>query len=136
MLEGMRIVSFCHCLEARQGENLADMGADVIKVGRPRARSTPLGRRQGVHRRGVGLLSRGQPRRARVAVDLKHPDGKGMIPACSSGRRAHREFPARRLDRLGLGYEQVKAVRPDIIYASATGFGSSGPMAEGRARTS
>jgi crotonobetainyl-CoA:carnitine CoA-transferase CaiB-like acyl-CoA transferase len=32
------------------------------------------------------------------------------------------------MDRLGLGYEQVKAIRPDIIYASATGFGASGPM--------
>ena len=33
------------------------------------------------------------------------------------------------MERLGLGYEQVRAIRPDIIYASATGFGSTGPMA-------
>ena len=32
------------------------------------------------------------------------------------------------MDRLGLGYEQARRLKPDIIYASATGFGPSGPM--------
>ena len=81
MLEGMRIVSFCHYLQGPAGaQYLADMGADVIKVEPPQRRlRAPLGRRQGVHRRRPRFYLAANRNKRSLAVDLKHPDGKAVI---------------------------------------------------------
>ena len=64
-----------------------------------------------------------------LAVDLKHPDSKGVIRRIVE--RSHvlvENFRPEVQERLGYGLEEVRKIRPDIIYVSATGYGSSGPM--------
>ena len=64
-----------------------------------------------------------------ISIDLKHPEAREIMHRLI--RRANvlvENFRAGVLDRLGYGVEAVRALRPDIIYVSATGYGSSGPL--------
>ncbi|MGH6919298.1 MAG: CaiB/BaiF CoA transferase family protein, partial [Geminicoccaceae bacterium] len=133
MLEGMRIVSFCHYLQGPAGaQYLADMGADVIKVEPPQGAFERhwAGAKAFIDGLSAFYLAANRNKRG-VAVDLKHPDGKAVIFRLLERADVLMEnFRPGTMERLGLGYEQVKAIRPDIIYASASGFGRSGPMVE------
>jgi crotonobetainyl-CoA:carnitine CoA-transferase CaiB-like acyl-CoA transferase len=132
VLEGMRIVSFCHYLQGPAGaQYLADMGADVIKVEPPSGAFERhwAGAKAFIDGLSAFYLAANRNKRS-IAVDLKHPDGKAVIARLLERADVLMEnFRPGTMDRLGLGYEQVKAIWPDIIYASATGFGSTGPMA-------
>jgi crotonobetainyl-CoA:carnitine CoA-transferase CaiB-like acyl-CoA transferase len=131
VLEGMRIVSFCHYLQGPAGaQYLADMGADVIKVEPPGGAFERhwAGAKAFIDGLSAFYLAANRNKRS-IAVDLKHPDGKAVIFRLLERADVLMEnFRPGTMERLGLGYEHVKAIRPDIIYASATGFGSSGPM--------
>jgi crotonobetainyl-CoA:carnitine CoA-transferase CaiB-like acyl-CoA transferase len=131
VLEGMRIVSFCHYLQGPAGaQYLADMGADVIKVEPPGGAFERhwAGAKAFIDGLSAFYLAANRNKRS-IAVDLKHPDGKAVIVRLLERADVLMEnFRPGTMERLGLGYDEVKAIRPDIIYASATGFGSSGPM--------
>ncbi|WP_414447126.1 CaiB/BaiF CoA transferase family protein [Burkholderia sp. 22PA0099] len=131
MLEGMRIVSFCHYLQGPAStQYLADMGADVIKI---EARDGAYER----HWSGAGVfiedvsaffLCANRNKRV-VALNLKSPEGIEIaMKLIDEADAVVENFRPGVLDRLGLGYEAVKARKPEIIYASASGFGGSGPM--------
>jgi len=65
-----------------------------------------------------------------IAVDLQHPEGTKLV--FELARRADvivENFLPGVADRLGLGYEAVRAVSPAVVYASVTGFGQTGPYA-------
>jgi crotonobetainyl-CoA:carnitine CoA-transferase CaiB-like acyl-CoA transferase len=132
MLEGLRILSFCHYLQGPAGSQyLADLGAQVIKV-------EPL---SGAHERHwsgaksfVGRVSSfylcGNRNKRSLAINLKHDRAKVIIEKLVTRSDAIIEnFRPGVMDRLGLGYEDIKKIKQNIIYASATGFGSSGPLA-------
>lgn len=133
MLENMKVLSFTHFVQGpAASQYLADMGADVIKV-------EPL---NGAFERGYGadsvfvdglsasFFSVNRNKRS-LSVDLKSERGKEVVYSLIRDADVLLEnYRGGVLDRLGLGYEAVKAVKPDIIYASASGWGSSGPMAE------
>lgn len=131
MLDAMKVLSFCHVLQGPAcTQYLADLGADVVKVepiGGERARRWP-----GPHIGGVsGLYLCAFRNKRTFAVDLKNPDGIAVI--MDMVRRSDvvvENYRAGVMDRLGLGYEALKKVKPDIIYASGTGWGSKGPMIE------
>ncbi|HEX9268571.1 MAG TPA: CoA transferase, partial [Candidatus Limnocylindria bacterium] len=64
-----------------------------------------------------------------VTIDLKQPGGKELV--LELARRSDiflENFRPGVMARLGLGYEDVKRVRPDVIYCSVSGFGQSGPL--------
>jgi crotonobetainyl-CoA:carnitine CoA-transferase CaiB-like acyl-CoA transferase len=66
-----------------------------------------------------------------VALDLKHPEAPEVVLRLLQQRQVLAEnFRPGTLDRFGLGYEAVRACKPDIIYASASGFGATGPMSK------
>lgn len=130
-LTGMRVVSFCHYLQGpAAAQYLADMGADVIKV-------EPIGgaferkwsgARTYIEDVSAFYLCANRNKRS-VAVDLKHGDGKAAVMKILARADVLMEnFRPGVMARLGFGYEDVKAVKPDLIYASATGFGADGPM--------
>ena len=109
---------------------LADQGADVIKV------ETPTG---GDHTRGVttrqngfsaSFLNNNRNKRS-VTLDLKDPRGlaalKSLAGTCDVAVQNFRPGVA---DRIGVGYDALKAVREDIVYLSIAGFGFEGPFAQ------
>ena len=137
VLDGMRVVSFCHYLQGpAAAQYLADMGADVIKVEPPRRRlRAPLGRRQDLRRRASRRSISAANRNKRSARGRPQAPGRARPvierPARATPTCVMENFRPGVMDRLGLGYEHVKAIKPDIIYASATGFGRV--RADGRA---
>jgi crotonobetainyl-CoA:carnitine CoA-transferase CaiB-like acyl-CoA transferase len=133
LLEGMRIVSFCHYLQGPAGaQYLADMGADVIKVEPPGGAYERRwsGAKAFIDGLSAFYLCANRNKRS-IAVNLKDPDAKAVIFRLLERTDVLMEnFRPGTMDRLGFGYDAVKAIKPDIIYASASGFGRSGPMVE------
>jgi crotonobetainyl-CoA:carnitine CoA-transferase CaiB-like acyl-CoA transferase len=131
LLDGMKVVSFCHYLQGPAAmQYLADMGAEVIKIEPPKgaferhwagANSAEVG--------DVSALYLCANRNVRsLAMDLKRPEAKEVVlRLIDRGHVVAENFRPATLDRLGLGYEAVRRRKPDIIYASSSGFGASGP---------
>lgn len=96
---------------------LADLGAEVLAVDRP-ASGQPA---------WPALFGRG---RHRVAVDLKHPDGPGVVLDLVAGADALVEgFRPGVAERLGIGPEACLARNPRLVYGRVTGWGQDGPLA-------
>jgi len=106
---------------------LADQGADVVKVERPGIGD--IARWIGVAVNGMSSLYLVCNRGKRgIAVDLQQPDGVAIVRELAARSDVViQNFRPGVLERLGLGYEDVRAVNPDVVYASLTGFGSEGP---------
>jgi formyl-CoA transferase len=108
---------------------LGDYGADIIKVEPP---TGDLMRANGVSKnRGMSSIFLAINRNKRsLSIDLKTPEGLEII---------HRLLPSvdvvvhnmrvDAIERLGLGYGALSALKPDLVYCMATGFGESGPDA-------
>ena len=107
---------------------LADMGARVIKIERPgrgddtRAWGPPF-----VAGESSYFLSLNRNKES-VAVDFKHPDGRAALDALLQRADVLVEnFSPGTLARLGLGFDELSARYPRLIYCSITGYGSTGP---------
>ena len=131
MLNGMKVLSLCHYLQGPAAtQYLADLGADVIKV-------EPVG---GAHERHwacaksfIGDVSSfflcANRNKRSLAVNLKAPEGLAIVRQLAQQSDALVEnFRPGVLDRLGLGYDTLRGTNPGLIYASATGFGATGPL--------
>ena len=132
LLEGFRVLSFCHYLQGPAAtQYLADMGADVIKVEPPDGAFERhwSGANSFVGGVSAFFLSANRNKRS-LAIDLKHPQAREVIERLIDHSDAIVEnFRPGVLDRLGFGYDAVRARKPAIIYASASGFGADGPLA-------
>ncbi len=106
---------------------LADQGAEVVKVERPGIGD--IARWIGVSVNGMSALYLVCNRGKRgIAVDLQQPEGIEIVLALAARSDVVIEnFRPGVMDRLGLGYDDVRAVSPDVVYASLTGFGAEGP---------
>jgi crotonobetainyl-CoA:carnitine CoA-transferase CaiB-like acyl-CoA transferase len=120
------------------GQILADLGADVIKVERTgegddtRKWGPPyLSGSDGKPTKESGYyLSVNRGKRS-VEVDISTEQGQAVIREIAKTSDIVLEnFKSGTLDRYGLGYDHLKAVNPRIIYASITGFGTTGPKRE------
>jgi crotonobetainyl-CoA:carnitine CoA-transferase CaiB-like acyl-CoA transferase len=101
---------------------LADLGADVIKLEPPGG--DPM---RALERVFVG----GHRGRRSVAVDIKSPRGLEIAHKLAARADAlEHNFRPGVAQRLGIGYEQIRAINPRIIYCHVTAFGSKGPMAQ------
>jgi formyl-CoA transferase len=108
---------------------LGDFGADVIKVESPEG---DLVRANGVSRnRGMSSIFLAINRNKRsVAVDLKSAEGRALLlELCRGVDVLVHNMRVAAIERLGLGYEAVRAVNPKIVYCVATGFAEDGPHA-------
>ncbi|CAM5252672.1 CaiB/BaiF CoA transferase family protein [Streptomyces antimycoticus] len=110
------------------GQVLADLGADVIKVERPgtgddtRSWGPPF-----LDTESGYFLSVNRGKRS-VTADLATDEGQELVRRLAATSDIVLEnFKAGTLDRYGLGYEDLRAVKPDLIYCSITGFGQTGP---------
>lgn len=123
------------------GQVLADLGADVIKVERPevgddtRTWGPPFLKDQaGNATKEAGYyLSVNRGKRS-VTVDLADPAGQQVVRELAAASDIVLEnFKVGTLSRYGLSYDDLKAVKPDIIYCSITGFGQTGPKRDNAA---
>jgi len=107
---------------------LGDLGADVIKVERPGAGDDT--RQWGPPEAGgeaAYYLCVNRNKRS-ITVDLKAPEGREIILALA--RRSDillENYKVGTLDKMGLGYEDLRKENPGLIYCSITGFGLNGP---------
>jgi alpha-methylacyl-CoA racemase len=103
---------------------LADLGADVLRVDRATGGGLVGPNADFRHE----LMQRG---RRSVAVDLKHPDGPGVILDLVESADALMEgFRPGVTERLGIGPEDCWARNPGLVYGRMTGYGQDGPMAQ------
>ncbi|MGY1631833.1 CaiB/BaiF CoA transferase family protein [Geodermatophilus sp. SYSU D01186] len=133
LLAGVRVLSFCHWLQGPAAcQYLADLGADVIKVEplEGAAERRVLGPGRGPDGASSLFVSANRNQRS-IALDLKSPQGRQVVlDLLETHDIVIENFRPGVMARLGLSYEELAATRPGLIYASATGYGSSGPMAE------
>ena len=107
---------------------LGDMGADVIKIEKPDGGDDV--RRSGppfVAGESATFLNIGRNKRS-VVIDMKQTEGTEIVR--NMARDADilvQNLRPGRLEGFGLGYENVRAVNPAIVYATITGFGRTGP---------
>ncbi|MGK2870670.1 MAG: CaiB/BaiF CoA transferase family protein [Alphaproteobacteria bacterium] len=129
-LNGVRIVDLTANVSGPFGAAmLGDMGADVIKVEAPGLGdlSRYFGPIRGGMAAGFAVINRNK--RA-VAIDLQAADGRDvLLKLVQTADVVLQNFRPGVVDRLGVGYDGCRAVRPDIIYVSISGYGDSGPRA-------
>ncbi|MCF3935211.1 CoA transferase [Acuticoccus sp. M5D2P5] len=110
---------------------LADMGAEIIKIEPPHgAYERHWAGADRAKVAGVSAFYLSANRGAKsIAIDLKKPEARELVMRLIEQSHAVTEnFRPGTLDRLGLGYDAVRERKPDIIYASASGFGRTGPL--------
>ncbi len=116
---------------------LADLGARVIKVesrerGRERVSLGVKRKRDGVEERVPAAQYR-ERNKLGITLELKTPKGIELFKELVRHADVVTEnFSVGTMERLGLGYEDLRRVKPDIIYASITAFGQHGPYATQR----
>ena len=127
ILDGIKVISFTQFLLGPLGtQHLGDLGADVITV-EPTRKAYERGW-AGCHnfKNDVSMFYLTTHRNNRnIAIDLKSPEGKeAALRLIADADVVVQNGRAGAMDRLGLGYEDAKKVNPDIIYFSASGFGT------------
>lgn len=120
-LEQMAALPFATQLMAR-------LGAEVVKVEHPAIGDSGRGSLPAVHDpdgRSVGAtFLRNNLNKRSVAIDLKQPEGVDLVLRMARNFDVFGEnFRAGTADRLGIGYEAVRAVHPAVVYLSVSGFG-------------
>lgn len=118
-LDGVRVLDLCIVLAGPTcGRTLAEYGADVIKIEAPDRPPLPA--------------FHGDVNRAKrsIVLDLKTPEGLEVFwRLVDTADVVVQNFRKGTAERMGIGYEQVRARRPDIVYASLNTYGHVGPFA-------
>ena len=129
-LEGVRVLDFSRVVSAPFATRmLADLGADVVKVEPPDGDST---RTQGKNIGGIaGMYQHHNAGKRNVCMDLR---AEGAIDLVKS-LVAHADIVVENyrpgvMRRLGIDYESLKEVKPDLIMLSISGYGQTGPESE------
>ncbi|MCU1367292.1 MAG: fldA 8 [Ilumatobacteraceae bacterium] len=132
LLEGVRVVECAVLFNGDQtGRLLGDLGADVIKVEAPGVGDYLrdfLGQLS-PHNSPAHVFANRNKRS--ITLDLHTEEGRDAFFALLRTADIFVDgFAGDACDRLGIGYEAQRAVKPDIIYAQCSGFGASGPYAQ------
>ena len=130
LLDGIRVLDFT---QFQQGPSatvlMSDLGAEVIKVERLSVGdpSRHVAQREDGFSQYFHTHHRGK---RSIAVDLRAPEGRDLIYELVKRVDVVTEnFKPGVMDRLGLGWDELRARNPKLVYASASGFGPQGPRA-------
>jgi len=130
-LEGVRIVSFAQLLQGPSGvQILADLGADVIKVERPGTGAWERGwSGGGAYLNGISvfflILNRNQ---RSITLDLKSEKARAVAHhLLDTADVLVENFRPGVMDRLGMGYQTLRARNSRLIYCACSGYGADGP---------
>jgi crotonobetainyl-CoA:carnitine CoA-transferase CaiB-like acyl-CoA transferase len=118
-------------------QNLADLGAEVIKVERPGTGDDTRGwgppwfkARDGEDTRVSSYYLSCNRGKKSMTLDISRPEGQQIVRALAAKCDVLIEnYKVGTLARYGLGYEQLREINPRLIYCAITGFGQSGPYA-------
>lgn len=130
ILEGIKVLDLTQGAAGPSATRyLGEMGADVIKVEPPEGEWVrafpPFAGGEGGHFLGHNRCKKS------IAVDLKNPEVLQIIKKLAQTADVVIEsYRPGVVDRLGLGYQQVAATNPRVIYCSISGFGQTGPYAQ------
>lgn len=137
-LDGIRVLDLSRVLAGPWcGQSLGDLGADVIKVEKPGAGDDTRGwgppflaDRQGRETTDAAYYLAANRNKRSIVLDIASPAGqqavRDLVRHCDV---VIENYKVGQLARYGLDYESLRAVRPDIVYCSITGFGQTGPYA-------
>jgi len=118
-------------------QTLADFGADVIKVERPGAGDDTrhwgppyLKDADGVDTAEAAYYLAANRNKRSVTVDIATPEGQQIVRELAAQSDVVLEnYKVGQLKKYGLDYDSLRAVKPDLVYCSVTGFGQTGPYA-------
>jgi formyl-CoA transferase len=130
-LEGVKILDLCRVVSGPYAAMLlGDFGADVVKIEEPkhgdeaRTYGPPF-----VEGESAYFLSVNRNKRS-CAIDLKSPSGKELVRGLASVADVVVEnFRPGTMERLGLGFEDLRTLNESLLYCGISGFGRSGPEA-------
>lgn len=130
-LAGVKVLDLSRLLPGPYGSMLlADYGAEVIKVEDPGLGDylrgvPPLVDGESAYFRGINRNKRS------LALNLKAPEGVALLKRLAEQADVFLEsFRPGVADRLGIGYAELRALNPRLVYCSVTGYGQTGPMRE------
>jgi crotonobetainyl-CoA:carnitine CoA-transferase CaiB-like acyl-CoA transferase len=132
-LTGIRVVDMSVMISGPlAGMTLADQGAEVIKVESPGLGD--MMRYLGSQKNGItGIYALHNRGKKSLVVDLKKPEGTEVLRSLvATADVLIQNFRPGAVERLGFGYEDVRAINPDIVYVSIAGFGADGPSSNRR----
>lgn len=131
---GVRVIDFTQVIAGPFcTQHLAMLGADVIKLeqrdGGDQGRGLLADNDLGAVGMSPMFLSINSGKRS-MTLDLKHPRACEVVRRLVSGANAVVEnFKAGTMSRMGFGYDDLRKVKPDLVYCSISGYGQSGPYA-------
>lgn len=135
LLKNIRVLDLTNVLSGPFcGYQLALLGADVIKVESPDggdlARQLGADKELNRHSLGASFLAQNGSKRS-IALDLKNPqDIETFKRLVETADVVLENFRPGVMDRLGLGYKQLQAIKKDLVYCAISGFGQDGPLAK------
>lgn len=117
-LQGVRVIDLCIILAGPTcGRTLAEFGADVIRIDSP-------------HRPAIAFHNDINRGKRSILLDLKTPEGLDIFwKLVDQADVVVQNFRKGVAERLGIGYEEVRRRKPDIVYASMNTYGQAGPWA-------
>ena len=127
-LAGLRVLELGNYIAApTAGKVFAEFGADVVKVERPRTGDELRAWRRGAGDTSLLFRTLGRGKRS-VTIDLRHPEGRGLVLRLVEHCDVVLEnFRPGTLERLGLGPDELRTARPDVVLVRISGYGQTGP---------
>lgn len=129
-LEGVKILELSHYIAAPFcGQLLGDMGAEIIKIERPGEGKGDAGRENAPFHKGMSLYYGAYNRNKKtLTLDISKEQGKEIFrELVKKVDIVIQNFRPGVLEKLNLGYEDLKAINPRIIMTSISGYGQNGP---------
>lgn len=128
-LDGVTVVDFTQVFMGPScTQLLGDFGADVIKVERPGSGDTSRNSLPDKDGQDNPIFLSINRNKRGMSIDTKSEEGREVLRNIISGADVVvSNFRAGVMERMGFGYEEMKALNPRLIWASGTGFGTSGP---------
>ena len=129
-LDGMKVVELAHIMAGPVcGMMLADMGADVVKVEKPEGDDTRRFLPPDINGESAAYMMMNRNKRG-IVLDLKSDDGKAVLRRMlETADVVIENYRMGTMEKLGLGYEDLKRANPGLIYCEISGFGRTGPYA-------
>ncbi|HKL46940.1 MAG TPA: CoA transferase [Roseovarius sp.] len=130
-LAGMKVVELAHIMAGPVcGLMLADMGADVIKVEKPDGDDSRRFVPPAINGESAAYMMMNRNKRG-IALNLKQPDAvTALRRLLETADVVIENYRMGTMERLGLGYEELRRINPRLIYCEISGFGRTGPYAQ------